>query len=170
MKSSDLFLTILIIIIFIGLFFLDILSVGIKNIKANWPEYRCNPIAMPFAGQFGHDVGANFTYCIQSMQTNFMGSLLQPVHYVMSLVSGISGFISQAINDVRAFINNLRDFITNIVKSIFGVFMNILIAFQKIIIKMKDLFGKVAGIMASMMYILQGVNNDNAKCMEWTIG
>ena len=49
-----------------------------------------------------------------------------------------------------------RNFISSIVQSIFGVFLNILTQFQFILIKMKDMLAKIVGIMASMMFILQG--------------
>ena len=48
MRSSDISLSILIILIFVGMYFYNILAVGIKNIQDNWPEYRCNPMVMPF--------------------------------------------------------------------------------------------------------------------------
>ena len=44
METSDLLLTFIIIVIFIALYFINILGVGIKNIKDNWPLYRCNPL------------------------------------------------------------------------------------------------------------------------------
>ena len=43
----------------------------VAEIKANWPLYRCNPMYMPLAD----NMEENFTYCIQSMQTNFMGPI-----------------------------------------------------------------------------------------------
>ena len=70
MRSSDISLTITILLIFAGMYLYNILAVGIKNIQGNWPEYRCNPSVMPFAGMFGHEVGSNFTYCIQNMQSD----------------------------------------------------------------------------------------------------
>ena len=85
MRSSDITLTIVIILIFVAMYFYNILAVGIKNIQDNWPEYRCNPSIMPFAGMFGHDAGSNFTFCIQNMQTDFMGYLLQPLTYLTSV-------------------------------------------------------------------------------------
>ena len=48
MKSSDITLTIFIVVLFILLFMVNILAVGIKNIENNWPTYRCNPVVMPF--------------------------------------------------------------------------------------------------------------------------
>jgi hypothetical protein len=156
MRSADITLSIFIVVVFISLYFFNILAVGIKNIKANWPTYRCNPMVMPFAGTFGHDVTTNFTYCIQSMQTDYMGVLLQPLNYLMSVTNKTVGGLSESIQDIRSFINIFRNMISSIVKSIFGIFINILTQFQFILIKMKDMLGKVVGIMATMMYILQG--------------
>ena len=41
MKSSDLGLTILIILLFLVFYLFNILTIGIQNIKDNWIEYRC---------------------------------------------------------------------------------------------------------------------------------
>ena len=156
MKSADITLSICIILLFLGMYFYNILAVGIKKIKNNWPEYRCEPMMMPFAGTFGHDVSKNFTYCIQTMQGNYMGVLLQPLHYLMSVTSKTIGGVTEAIQDIRSFINVFINMITSIVKSIFGIFINLLTQFQFIMIKMKDMMGKIVGIMATMMYLLQG--------------
>lgn len=156
MKTSDITLTVIIFIIFILLYVFNILSVGIKQISKDWPKYRCNPTIMPFASVFGHDPVSNFTYCIQNMQTNYMGYLMQPLQYNFSVLGGIGGTMTKSINDIRAFINNIRNYITNIVQSIFGVFLNILIEFQRLTINIKDLFGKLIGIMATLMYTLSG--------------
>ena len=59
----------------------------IAQIKADWPLYRCNPMYMYLAA----DIESNFVYCIQNMQTGFMGYLLQPLTYVTSSVSSMLG-------------------------------------------------------------------------------
>lgn len=156
MRSSDITYAILIILIFVGMYFYNILAVGIKNIEDNWPEYRCNPMVMPFAGTFGHDASENFTYCIQSMQSDYMSYLLSPMNYLMNVTNGITGEFMVAIQFIREFFNVLRNFITGIVQSIFGVFLNILTQFQFLLIKMKDMVGKTIGTVVTMMYILQG--------------
>lgn len=156
MKSSDLSLTILIFIVFICLFMFNIFSLGIKNVKNDWPKYRCNPIVMPFASLFGQDAAKNFTFCIQTMQSNYMKYLLQPVHYNIGVVGDVGNVLTEALHAARAFISNLRTFIADIVKNIFGVFLNIIIEFQRITIELKDMIGKIAGIMATLMYTLDG--------------
>jgi uncharacterized protein YaaR (DUF327 family) len=156
MKTSDLSITIFIILIFIILYIFNILAVGINKIKEDWPVYRCNPAVMPFASVFGHDTVSNFTYCIQTMQGNYMSYLMQPLQYNLSVISDIGKNLTTSLNNVRAFFNNIRNFITDIVKSIFSVFLNILIEFQRLTMNIKDLFNKLIGIMVTLMYTLNG--------------
>jgi hypothetical protein len=156
MKTSDLSITIFILIVFIILYVFNVLSVGINQIKEDWPVYRCNPVIMPFASIFGQDVVNNFTYCIQSMQGNYMSYLMQPLQYNLNVIGNIVKGLTGAINSVRAFFNNIRNRIIGIVKSIFSVFLNILIEFQRLTINIKDLFNKLIGIMVALMYTLNG--------------
>ena len=156
MKTSDFILSIFIILIFIGLYLFNILGIGIKNIQDNWSLYRCNPIVMPFAGLFNHDVGTNFSYCIQNQQTSYMGELLKPVHYSQHVLSETSSEITNAIQDIRAFFDKIRIFISNIVSSIMAVFLNIINEILKIIIGIKDLFAKLIGIAVIFGHIITG--------------
>jgi hypothetical protein len=124
----------------------------LAEIKANWPLYRCNPMYMPLAD----DPESNFTYCIQSMQSDYMGYLLQPLTFVTSSITNLLGSFLGEINMVRAMFNKIRGFISSIIESVFGVFLNLVIEFQKITIGIKDLIGKTIGIMVSLMYIMDG--------------
>jgi len=124
----------------------------IAEIKANWPLYRCNPMYMFLAD----DVGENFTYCIQSMQTNFMGYLLQPITFITSSLSGMLGGFMENIQLIRAMFNKIRTFFSTIIESVFGVFLNLVIEFQRITIGIKDLIGKTIGIMVSLMFVMDG--------------
>ena len=124
----------------------------VAEIKANWPLYRCNPMYMPLAD----NMEENFTYCIQSMQTNFMGYLLQPLTFLTNSLGGMLGGFMDEINSIRAMFNKIRTFFSDIIQSIFGVFLNLVIEFQKITIGIKDLIGKTIGIMVSLMYLMDG--------------
>ena len=124
----------------------------LADIKANWPLYRCNPMYMPLAD----NVEQNFTYCIQNMQSDFMGYLLQPLTFVTSSISNTLGGFTNDINMVRAMFDKVRTFMTSTIQSVFGVFLNLVIEFQKITISIKDLIGKTIGIMVSLMYVMDG--------------
>jgi len=124
----------------------------VAQIKANWPLYRCNPMYMPLAD----DMQENFTYCIQSMQTNFMGYLLQPLTFITNSLGSMVGNFMGEINSIRAMFNKIRTLFSDIIQSVFGVFLNLVIEFQKITISINDLIGKIIGSMVSLMYILSG--------------
>jgi hypothetical protein len=124
----------------------------ISVIKANWADYRCNPIYMPLAD----DIQSNFIYCIQTMQSSYMGYILEPLTFITSSIGSLlSEFVSE-INLVRAMFNKVRTFISTIIQTVFGVFLNLIIEFQKITISMIDLIGKTVGIMTTLMYTLDG--------------
>ena len=124
----------------------------VSQIKSNWPLYRCNPMYMFLAD----DIEENFTYCVQNMQTSFMGYLLQPLTFITtSLTTMLGGFMGD-IQNIRAMFNKIRTFFSSIIQSIFGVFLNLIIEFQKITIGIKDLIGKTIGIMVSLMYVMDG--------------
>ena len=120
--------------------------------KANWPLYRCNPMYMFLAD----NVEENFVYCIQSMQTNFMGYLLAPLTYITNVLGNQLGGFMNDIQNIRAMFNKIRTFFSSIIQSIFGVFLNLVIEFQRITIGIKDLIGKTIGIMVSLMYVMDG--------------
>ena len=122
------------------------------DIKANWPLYRCNPMYMPLAD----NMEENFTYCIQSMQSNFMGYLLEPLTFVTNSLGTTIGNAVNEINDVRKMFSKIRTMFSSVIQSVFGVFLNLVIEFQRIIISMKDLMGKTIGIMVSLMYVMDG--------------
>jgi len=124
----------------------------VAQIKANWPLYRCNPLYMPLAD----NLEENFVYCIQSMQTNFMGYLLQPLTFITNTLGSMLGSFMDEIQSIRGMFDKVRTLFSNIIQSVFGVFLNLVIEFQKITIGIMDLIGKVIGIMTSLMYVVDG--------------
>lgn len=124
----------------------------VANIKANWPLYRCNPIYMPLAD----NMEDNFVYCVQSMQSNFMGYLLQPITFITNSLGNMVNSFMVEINSIRGMFDKIREFFSNVVQSVFGVFLNLVIEFQRITIGIIDLIGKTIGIMVSLMYVLDG--------------
>lgn len=124
----------------------------VQQIKSEWPLYRCNPMYMPLSDNIEKD----FVYCIQNIQTNFMGYLLQPITFITKSMSGtLSSFVGE-INMVRAMFDKIRNFISSIIQSVFGVMLNLVIEFQKIIIGIKDIMGKTIGIVVTLMYFVDG--------------
>jgi len=130
-----------------------VLLSNIAKIKQDWPIYRCNPLYMPLSS----DIMSDFTYCIQNMQMDYMGYLLQPLTYLASSLTEMGASFTESLQYARNIVSNIRSFITNIIEAVYGVFLNIIIQFQLIIIKMKDILGKTVGIVLVIMYFIDGI-------------
>ena len=156
MKTADLTLTVIIVLIFILLYLFNLLVVGIQRIKENWPVYRCQPLVMPFASVFGHDSSENFAYCIANMQKNFMGPLLQPLNFNVKLLGDITGGLTTDLDSNRGFMATFREAASASIMNIFSVVFNITIEIQRTAINFKDMIGKLVGTMTTTMYILSG--------------
>ena len=91
-------------VVFVGFVFSLYYFISIQDIKDNWPQYRCNPMYMPLSDNIEQD----FTYCVQTMQTNYMGFLLQPLTFITSSLTDMAGNFSKQINDVRNMFSQTR--------------------------------------------------------------
>ena len=151
-KGSDWLNFIYVNLGFIAQVFVMYYFVAVADIKANWPLYRCNPIYMPLSD----NIESDFVYCVQNMQTSFMGYLLQPLTYITSGLAQMGGEFGDSLNDSRNMLANIRNFVTTITQSVFGVFLNLITEFQKITIGLKDLIGKLIGVMVVLMYTMDG--------------
>lgn len=156
MKTSDLTLSVIVIVIYMLLFVFNLLVVGMQRIKDNWPVYRCQPLVMPFASLFGHNTSQNFTFCIANMQKNFMGPLLQPLNFNVSLLGDITSGLTSNLNSNRSFMGDFRTSVSDTFMNMFNVVFNITIEIQKTVINVKDMMAKLVGIMSTTMFVLSG--------------
>ena len=156
MATSDMALSVIIVIIFICLYLFNIIIVSMQRIKDNWPEYRCQPSIMPFASLFGHNTAKNFTYCIQNIQTGFMNNLLKPLNFNIGALAKIASDLTDDLNFTRGFMSMFRFNIADIFKNIFATMFNIMVEVQRTVINIKDMIGKLAGIMTATLYVLNG--------------
>ena len=149
-RSWGLFL--LINAFFILMFSRVYLTISFKNIKLNWPKYRCNPLFLPLSDNMQED----FTYCIQKTQATFMKQLMQPIMFMINGLSKITDLFDGNILNIRKMFNYIREQIMAIIKALFNVFMSIIVEFQRLIVSIKDLVMKVIGVIAVMMNLIDG--------------
>jgi len=158
MNAKDATLAFLIVFIFVIIIIYNIASKKVAFIKNNWPQYRCNPIIMPFASYFGHNPSKNFDECIKGIQKDNMGEFLQPVNYAISLAGKTGSQVTESVQGVREFLNYLRNQLHATIRKIFTVFLGIVQPIQVILVKFRDLTMRLLGSMAVMLYLVDGSN------------
>jgi len=170
MKGSDIRLSFFILFVFLLMFFATILSVGIKKFKENWPRYKCNPAAMPFAGYLGYNAMDNFVECISTIQSGLMGRFLAPIFTMTKFMTQLAGNLMGNIAAIQSTVFNLKNVMNTQFTDITGMFVNIIVKFQKLIIKMKDIFSKLAGTMITLVYMMKGLSLTGTSLWDGPIG
>ena len=162
-SSSVLLLFIISILLFMGISYC-IVIINSKAIQQNWSADRCKPYIMPFAGIVNKPEGIsagdftkqNFEYCMQNIVQGVTSDAISPLTYVVSVLSSISNTIEDGINSAREMINKVRTELIDIMQEVMGRIENVMIPLQKIILGAKDMFGKVQGIMTTVLFTLLG--------------
>jgi len=156
MSATDIFLVVIILLVFAFLICFNQIAIGFADLKEQWPIIRCNPLAMPFASSFGFDTSENFNYCVQDMQTKYLSYLLEPLNYNFGVIGEVASSFADSLSFVRDFLDNIRTFFSNIIGGIFGVFLNILVEVQRLTINIKDMMSKIVGVVTTIMYTIDG--------------
>lgn len=158
MKLSDLLLSIFIVAVFIGLYVANVLAIGKKNVQDNWALYRCSPMVMPIASMFGHDTMKNFAYCIQNMQSNFMGPMLTPSNYANTLSVSNLDALNLSNNNSMSMFANMRGMSGNSIMGMFNIFGNISLLMGLMVNKVKDIMNKLGGVFFATFSLMQGAS------------
>jgi hypothetical protein len=146
-----------IIIVFVVLTFQVLMSVGIKTVQENWPEYRCNPMYMPFASTLAPTkttAGENFSYCIQDFAMSAAPSFTQPLSYVQSMTLALMGDMTTSQEKNTEQTAKFSFSVNQMFSSLFSVIAGIVAQFQILIGKLTDAQGKMMGSMTALLYIV----------------
>ena len=137
----------------------------ILQVKRDWPEYRCRPDVMPFAGWINAPDGVspmeytkqNFMECSSNSTKGVFDRPMSMVYAIFNVVMGIFKNILEVIEKFRILFNRMRDALKNIFLTVFYRIQNILIPIQNMLIKMVDFFEKIKGILATFLLTFIGV-------------
>jgi hypothetical protein len=155
-QNSDLSTTLLIIVIFIALYIASFLAIGLKKIKKNWNQYRCSPMAMPFAGYLGYDALENFAFCIGRIQSGLMNTFLKPIFSNLNILGEVAGSIVGSIKSLTVLMSNMNVGFGMASFDILSMFKGIMVKMQYFIVNIKDVFSKFGGTMSVMSNIIEG--------------
>jgi hypothetical protein len=134
------------------------------EVKRDWPEYRCRPDVMPFAGWINAPEGVspmeytkqNFMECSANSTKGVFERPMSMVYVIFNVIMGIFKNILQVIEKFRLLFNRMRDTLKNIFLMIFNRIQNVIIPIQNMLIKMVDFFEKIKGILATFLLTFVG--------------
>jgi hypothetical protein len=137
----------------------------LQEVKRDWPEYRCRPDVMPFAGWINAPEGVdpldytkqNFMECSANSTKGVFDKPVTMVYAIFNVIMNIFKKILEVIEQLRLFLNKIRDTLRELFLAIFNRIQNIIIPVQMMLIKMVDFFEKIKGILATFLLTFVGV-------------
>ena len=142
-------------IMFILQLSLMIILGNVKQIKDNWPVYRCNPLFMGLSDNISED----FTYCVQNMQTDYFAVLVRPMNEILGGLSNLGSTLGTNIENIGEFMSNLRDNLGNLFGNVFGMFSNITVVVEKLGFSLIDVLKRtIASLIAITYGTLTGID------------
>ena len=160
----DVWISIMIVLIFFILVSYFNLINHIQPIRKNWIEERCKPQVMPFAGIINPSnskstsglefTQKNFVDCQQNVLDEVTHSILSPFNDQMGIIGAIQMINSTAINDIRGVVNVVRNNISEISKTVFSILAMGTIPIQKVATNISDMGGKTMGIFTAILSIV----------------
>jgi hypothetical protein len=135
--------------ILVGMFAMGSLT----EIAKNFPRYRCNPMAMPFASNFGYDTMENFNFCLNTI---FQGKAAEIFGPIYGLLGGFTAVITQIVNvtaGIRKLFSNFLGGVNNFVRSVRDKIQAVLFSIKMTFAKLMNLMGRVYGTMYAVIFM-----------------
>lgn len=162
--GSELYISIFIILFFFVAISYFIVMNNVEPIKSDWPNKRCEPSVIPFAGLINAPEGTskfdytaeNFSGCINNILKTVSDIALQPVYYISDTMISAFKQMTEALQSIRAMFNNIRNSVKEVSENIFSRALNITVPIIQLFINAKDTLGKVQGTLTASLYTLFG--------------
>ena len=138
----------LIIVVFIAMISYFLSKGSTEALKKDWINNRCKPSVMPFAG-FINNPGdktdmeytqENFSYCIESILSSALKTIIGPMLGEKSMVGGMFSSLSNVFENMGEYLGKILKFIKSLVDKIIHYLQNVLLNINK-------LFGSFSGIL-----------------------
>jgi hypothetical protein len=139
--------------IFIGILVGLSKMADIQTIKNNWPDYRCRPDVMLFAGLYGHDAAENLQFCLKNGFDERAKAAMGPMFTFLKKFVDILLVLLNSINSIRMIFATIIGSVTRI----FTEFSTRIQAFfnqvQSSVIRIKFLMGRIFAVVYSILFM-----------------
>jgi hypothetical protein len=162
--GSDVWISFIICVVFILFSFKYQISNALDLIKSDWPNQKCNPLLMPFAGFINKPTNKtnleftaeNFTGCIMSILEYITQISFNPFQIVMKILADAINYLVDSFNMMRGLLDKMRASFGGLFDQMYAAMSNLMVAFINFIVKIKDSMAKANGLLTAALYTLYG--------------
>jgi hypothetical protein len=140
-------------IVFIVLLVLMFSMGSLTEIAKNFPRYRCNPMIMPFASNFGYDTMENFNYCLNTIFQGKAAEIFGPIYNLLGGFTQVVVLITNVTLGIRKLFSNFLLGVNNFVRSVRDKIQAVLFSIRMSFAKLMNLMGRVYGTMFAVIFM-----------------
>jgi hypothetical protein len=126
---------------------------NIKEISQNFGKYRCNPLIMPFAANFGVDAKENFNFCLTNVFNSKAAEVFTPIYRLLAQFTETVTVIVNATLGIRQLFSNFFLSVNGFVGNVRNRIQQVLFQIRMSYVKMFNLMGKVYGTMYAVIWM-----------------
>ena len=160
--GGDLWISIFIILVVMLVIGYFTVMNAIKPLKKNWPNERCKPYVMPFAGLINKEPGMsvnestkkNAEYCANNMFEDMASTFTGPLNDAAENVTGTLKQMGNAATAITGMLTVLREYAKDLIAQIIQRTSMFTIPLIRFMYSVKSMFQKVVGIIVGAMYAM----------------
>ncbi len=165
--ASDIWISILLILITIMIVLYNAYKSVIQQVKLNWNEYRCSPIYLPFAGiimpepekSFVDTTVENFEYCVQSDISAIFNIIMMPFEFAAYVLVDSIDAVTSIFVAIASFAEWIQEMIGEIYSELFNKVIYVITPIIKMLLHFRDITSKSNGIFVTMIYSILNIYN-----------
>jgi hypothetical protein len=162
--GKDVWISGILCIVFLFITFQQHITNVLEVVRSDWPNQKCNPAFMPFAGFIMKPKNQsnleftvnNFSGCITSILEFVALAAIQPFRIILQVLNEAIQALLDSFNMLRGMMDKMRKDYAGIFDLIYAGISNLLVAFMNFVVKMKDIMEKSKGLITTILFTLFG--------------
>jgi len=146
---------ILVTLVQIGLVFVALQMTNLADIKKNFANYRCNPLFMPFVGNFGYNPVDNFNFCVQNIFNGKAAEVFAPIYGILAVFQKVLATVVNSAMSIRGMFKNFLGGVEHFIASVRNKIQFLMNSVRMSFIRILNLMGKVYGSMFAVLFMGQ---------------
>lgn len=126
---------------------------NLKEIAENFPRYRCSPMFMPFAAQFGYDTKENFDFCLTNVFNKKAAEVFTPIYGLLGGFTGVISLLVDTMLGLRKLLSNFLLSVNGFIRNVRDRIQNLLFQIRISYLKMNNIMGRLYATMYSIIWL-----------------
>ena len=173
-RQSNMFVGIIKLLFLVTVTFMIIIHVFITSgkeiIEQNWPKYRCNPLVIPFAGEFGKNTMENTAKCTNLGFKSFFRILMEPYHFMSQSCLNSMSNINDGLNVLQFAMAPMRIFVSTVVKLFYSKLNSFVTVIMYYFTKIRDILRRMSSTFHLNLYSALAVKKSIKQVWDGPIG